>query len=92
MSLEAQTVTVTELAALNLSNRFTRTCDALEKIAATGDRIATSLEQVVALFACVTEMVEPEEPGRVTRGTIRTHNMPPGLLSMRSGGEAENDE
>ncbi len=92
MSLEDETVSTAELAAMNISNRFTRTCDALEKIAGNSDRIATSLEQIVALFACVTEIVEPEGRDGITRGTIRMHDMPPGLLSMRSGSNSSDGE
>lgn len=84
MSLEDETVSTAELAAMNISNRFTRTCDALEKIAGNSARIATSLEQIVALFACVIEMVEADG---AKFGTIRVHSMPPGLLSYRNSGE-----
>jgi hypothetical protein len=87
-----ETVSLTELAAMNVSNRFTRLSDALEKIAANSERLANALEALTAVVSCATEIVEPEEPGGVTRCTIRTHVASPIMLQGRAADDSIDEE
>jgi hypothetical protein len=66
-SSDSTNLTVVELAAININNRFSRIADALEKIASLAERFtvatertADAFEAVAATLNCVTETVEDE--------------------------------